>query len=141
MGFHELIDKVQQAETALEARERQTAADWRQAKASWRALWTPGRIVLAGLASGFLVGQARPMRGVSTGQGALQLLTTVAGLFASGSAHAAAQGAEQAADAADATDMTAEAAAAAEVAGLPGAAHDAASMMDVQRAYREAGLP
>ena len=48
MGFHELIEKVQQAETALEARERQAAADWRQTKATWRSMWTPGRIVIVG---------------------------------------------------------------------------------------------
>jgi hypothetical protein len=129
MGFHELIEKVQQAETALEAKERQTAADWRQAKATWNAMWTPGRIMVAGLASGFLVGQARPLKGMSTGQGLLQLATAVTGLLASGSAHAAAQGAE---DAADATTGA-----------LP--IHDEAAVtaaaIDTQRLYREAGLP
>lgn len=131
MGFHELIDKVQQAETALEARERQAAADWRQAKQSWHSLWTPGRIVIAGLASGFVIGQARPLKRVSTGQSVLQMATALVGLFASGSAHAAAQGAEQAADAADAGANAAVAPAAAD----PGTAFDA------ERIYREAGLP
>lgn len=134
MGFHELIDKVQQAETALEARERQTAADWRQLRASWRALWTPGRIVLAGLASGFVVGQARPLGRLGSGRGLLQLATAISGLVASGSAHAAAQGAEDAADA-GAGD------AANEAFGLPDEASVAAAAMDAQRLYREAGLP
>ena len=49
MGFDALIEKVRQAEIALEARERQAAADWRQTRTSWRAAWTPGRVVLAGL--------------------------------------------------------------------------------------------
>ena len=135
MGFHELIEKVQQAETALEARERQAAADWRQTKATWRSMWTPGRIVIAGLASGFIVGQARPARRLSTGQGFLQLATALTGLFASGSAHAAARGAE---DAADATAMGA-------TGGVhPGMADEAmstAAAVDAQRLYREAGLP
>ena len=125
MGFHELIEKVQQAETALEARERQAAADWRQTKATWRSMWTPGRIV----------GQARPARRLSTGQGFLQLATALTGLFASGSAHAAARGAE---DAADATAMGA-------TGGVhPGMADEAmstAAAVDAQRLYREAGLP
>ena len=135
MGFHELIHKVQQAETALEARERQTAADWRQAKASWLAIWTPGRIVLAGLASGFVIGQARPLRRVTTGQGVLQLATALTGLFASGSAHAAAQEAEHVADA------TAAGAAGFDAHGVPTDAAVTAAALDAQRLYREAGLP
>jgi len=127
MGFHELIEKVQQAETALEARERQAAADWRQAKATWLAMWTPGRIVLAGLASGFLIGQARPAPRIGTGQGILQLATTLSGLFASGSAQAAARGAE---DAAEATAT-----------GLLDEAVVTAAAIDAQRLSREAGLP
>ena len=77
MGFDALIAKVQQAEAALEARERHTGAQWRQLKTSWRAAWTPGRIVVAGLGAGFLVGHARPLRLAGSG-GALQLLTTLA---------------------------------------------------------------
>jgi hypothetical protein len=60
MSFDALLQKVKQAETALEAQERQAAADWRQFKASWRAAWTPGRIVVAGLVAGFLTGRVQP---------------------------------------------------------------------------------
>src|SRR5690606_8659071 len=105
MGFDALIAKVQQAEAALEARERHTGAQWRQLKASWRAAWTPGRIVLAGLGAGFLVGHAKPLRLAGSG-GALQLLTTLAGLFAGGSAQVAAEQAGDAAQAAEAASMT-----------------------------------
>ena len=129
MGFHELIDKVKQAETALEAQERQAAADWRQFRASWHALWTPGRIVLAGVAAGFMTGSTSPLRGAAAGRGLLQLATVVSGLFASGSAQAAANEAEHAADA------TAGSAAAAD-AGLA-----SARAFDAERLYREAGLP
>ena len=78
MSFDALIQKVKQAETALEAQERQTAADWRQLKASWRELWTPGRIVIAGLVSGFMVGRAEPFKRAAGG-GALQLLSALSG--------------------------------------------------------------
>jgi hypothetical protein len=103
MSFESLIDKVHEAEHALEARERQTAADWRQCKASWRSLWTPGRLVGVGLVSGFLVGKVEPTKRVVRGSGALQMLSAVAGLFAGGSAQAAAGHAQTAADSAQQT--------------------------------------
>jgi hypothetical protein len=96
MSFESLIEKVRQAENALEARERQTAADWRQCKDSWRGLWTPGRLISVGLVSGFLVGKVEPARRMTRGSGALQLLSAVAGLFAGGSAQAAAGDAQHA---------------------------------------------
>ena len=106
MSFDALILKVKQAEVALEAQERQGAADWRQFKASWRAAWTPGRIVSVGLVTGFLVGRAKPLRAV-TGGGALQMLSALSSLMASGSAQAAADEAGNAADSAAATSAQA----------------------------------
>jgi hypothetical protein len=103
MSFNALLDKVKQAETALEAQERQTAADWRQLKASWRAGWTPGRIVIAGVVSGFVVGKIEPVKRAASGGGVLQLMSTLAGLFAGGSAQAAAGEASEAADTAQQT--------------------------------------
>ncbi|HVR82001.1 MAG TPA: hypothetical protein VHF02_07955 [Luteimonas sp.] len=103
MSFGALIEKVKQAETALEAQELQTAADWRQLKASWRASWTPGRIVIAGLLSGFVVAKVEPVKRATSGGGALQLMTALAGLFAGGSAQAAAGEAAHAADSAQQT--------------------------------------
>ena len=102
VSFGALIEKVKQAETALEDQERQTAASWRQLKAAWLAGWTPARIVFAGFLSGFAIGKAEPMR-VARGGGALQLLSAVAGLFAGGSAQAAAGEAEDAAKSAQQT--------------------------------------
>jgi len=98
MSFESLIDKVKQAETALEASERQAGADWRQFKLSWKDAWTPGRIVSIGLVSGFLVGKAEPAKRMVRGSGALQMLSALAGLFAGGSAQAAAGHAQDAAD-------------------------------------------
>lgn len=87
MGFSKLIDKVTQAEQALEARERSVSADWRQLKVAWRQAWTPGRIVVAGLAAGFLGGRL-PLAGMAsaTGSGVLQIVTALSGLVATGSA-------------------------------------------------------
>jgi Na+/proline symporter len=103
VSFGALIEKVKQAETALEANERQTVSAWRQLKATWIAGWTPGRIVIAGFLSGFVVGKAEPVRRVARGGGTLQLLSALAGLFAGGSAQAAAGEAEQAAKSAEQT--------------------------------------
>ena len=100
MSFDALIAKVQQAEDALESSERQTTEQWRQFKVTWRQSWTPGRIVIAGLAAGFMVGRARPLR-VASGGGVLQMLSALSGLMASGSAQVAAEEAGQAANAAE----------------------------------------
>ena len=101
MSFEDLQQKVRQAETALEAKERQAAADWRQVKATWLASWTPGRIVVAGLLSGFVVGKLEPAKRVAKGNSLLQMLTAVAGMFAAGSGQAAAGKAEEAAQTAE----------------------------------------
>lgn len=101
MSFDKLIAKVTQAEDALETQERRFADDMRRLKAAWRAAWTPGRIVIAGLASGFVIGRVEPLKAVAKGGTAMQLITMLSGLFASGSAHAAATEAEHAADTAE----------------------------------------
>lgn len=102
MGFEQLIRKVEQAENAIEANERAAGADLRQLKASWKDLWTPGRIVLGGLGAGLLVGLADANRMASTGTGALRLMSMLAslsGLVAGTSAQSAAEEAGQAAEA------------------------------------------
>lgn len=101
MSFDKLIAKVTQAEDALEAHERRVAADLRQLKASWRAGWTPGRIVVAGLVGGFFMGRTEPAGAVvARGRSAMQLITMLNGLFAGTSAQAAAE-AEHAAQTAE----------------------------------------
>jgi len=110
MSFDALIAKVEQAEQALEARERTASTQWQQVKTTWRESWTPGRIVIAGLASGFLVGRAQPLKLAGSG-GLLNLVTALSGMLASGSAQVAAENAEQAADAAgDVAQVTGDAA-------------------------------
>ena len=107
MSFDKLLQKVEQAENVVEAQERRTAADWRQLKRSWKASWTPGRIVLAGLASGFLVGRLEPGKVAASGGGVLRMLASLSALLASGQAQAAAGDAEQAAETAEDTAETA----------------------------------
>ena len=99
MSFDALIRKVNQAEIALETSERHTAARWKELKTAWKEGWTPGRIVIAGLASGFLIGRVKPLKLAGSG-GVLNLVTALSGLLASGSAQAAADEAGEAANAA-----------------------------------------
>lgn len=80
MKLELLINRVRQAEQAVEIREARTRAQWRQLKATWHAAWTPGRIVIAGLASGFVAGRGKPLRLAGSG-GALDLLRAVMPLF------------------------------------------------------------
>lgn len=116
MSFEELQSKVKQAEQALEARERSAAADWRQFGVSWREAWTPGRIVLAGLASGFLAGKARGLQRAGS-DGGIKLLLGIGSLLTAKSAEKSADVANQAAqtagDTAEAARQTVQSAAAA----------------------------
>lgn len=100
MSFEALKTKVTQAEQALETSERDAALQWRRVQSSWRDAWTPGRIVGAGLATGFLVGRTQPLKLAGSG-GVLNLVTALSGLLASGSAQVAAAQAGDAADAAE----------------------------------------
>ena len=59
--------------------------------------------MLAGLVSGFIVGKIEPVKRAASGGGVLQLVSTLAGLFAGGSAQAAAGEAAHAADTAQQT--------------------------------------
>ena len=120
MSFDKLIDKVSQAEAALEAQERRMAADWRQLKSSWRAAWTPGRIVIAGLVTGFVTGRAEPLRNAARSGSVVRIVSLLSGLFATATAQVAAGDAEEAAaDAEIAADAVAPPAAAGVAAGSP----------------------
>jgi len=101
MGFKQLLTKVQQAEAALEARERRVGAEWQRLKVTWKEGWTPGRVIIAGLVSGFVVGRAAPVRAAARSGQIMQLVTMLSGLFAGGSAQVAATEAEHAADTAE----------------------------------------
>lgn len=106
VGFEALIEKVRQAETALEAKERETVGRYAHTRATFRAFWTPGRIVVAGLLSGFVVGRSEPFKRAAGG-GTLQLISALGSLFAGSGAKAAAEEATDAAHAAEAASGTA----------------------------------
>ena len=82
MGFDALLDKVKQAERTLENREREAVDRWQQLARSWRAAWTPGRIVVAGLAAGFVAGRVQPLKLAGKGRDWLKLLQLAAPLLA-----------------------------------------------------------
>ncbi|GAB3735474.1 hypothetical protein GCM10028862_19280 [Luteimonas pelagia] len=104
MSFAKLQRKVEQAESTLEAQERRMSADWRQLKRSWRAAWTPGRIVVAGLATGYLVGRTEPLqKATNAAITVIRLLASVMALKASEQAEEAAHEAEDAAHEAEET--------------------------------------
>lgn len=96
LRFEQLVTKVQQAEDALEAQERSVATDLRKLKHSWREAWTPGRIVIAGLAAGFVIGRADPVRAIGKSGNLMQLVSMLSSLFAGGSAKVAAEEASEA---------------------------------------------
>ncbi|MGY1411193.1 hypothetical protein ACW5EG_16670 [Luteimonas sp. A611] len=64
MRFDDLVQRVHDTERALELQRSHTRNRWRGLRTSWREGWTPTRIVLAGLLSGFLVGRVQPVRKV-----------------------------------------------------------------------------
>lgn len=101
MRFEKLIKKVAQAEDALEAHERQAGADLRQLRQTWRSAWTPGRIVMAGLGTGFAAGWAEPLHSAMRGGSVVRIVSLVSGLFASVQAQLAAAEAGHAASSAE----------------------------------------
>lgn len=105
MNFEQLIAKVRETEYALEAQERRVSADLRQLRGSWKSMWTPGRVVIAGLVTGFVAGRAEPFKFAGKGGSMMQMITMLSGLFATGSARNAA---EEAGRAAESTDAVAE---------------------------------
>lgn len=97
MRFEKLLQHVQRAEQRVELRATHTQTQWSTLKQAWREGWTPGRILIAGVVSGFLVGRAEPLRTL-TGARWMQMFTAVSSFLATAQAAAAAEQAEQAAD-------------------------------------------
>jgi glutamate-1-semialdehyde aminotransferase len=100
MNYKQLQHRVQAAERQVESRSQQTVAYWAEFKRNWREGWTPGRIIAAGLVSGFVSGRAEPLRALS-GPRLLQMIGAVSGLFATMQAKEAADTAQEAADTAE----------------------------------------
>jgi hypothetical protein len=97
MKFEMLQKRVERAERMVELRAEQSLCEWESLKQTWRAGWTPARIIAAGLAAGFLVGRASPLRALS-GTRWMPLVSSISSLFASVKAAVAAGHAGEAAD-------------------------------------------
>ena len=97
MRFEQLQQHVERAEKRVELRGAQTSLYWTILKQSWKDGWTPGRIVIAGVVSGFLAGRSDPLRAM-TGARWMQMFTAVSSFVATAQAAAAAEQAEDAAD-------------------------------------------
>ncbi len=107
MRFEQLQQHVARAEKRVELRSAQSSLYWTILKDSWREGWTPARIVIAGVVSGFLVGRAEPLRSL-TGARWMQMFTAVSSFLATAQAATAAETAEQAADTAQDAQEQAE---------------------------------
>jgi hypothetical protein len=117
MNFDALQRRVRRAEAVVQVRSNETTQQWGTLNNVWRSAWTPGRIVIAGLAGGFLAGKLEP-GGAFSGARWLQMIGSVSGLVASAQASvasfaaaAASMAADAAGDAADDAEQAAETAA------------------------------
>ena len=124
MNFEQLKVRVERSERLVEGRLEQTRAHATALKTTWRDSWTPSRIVIAGLVSGFLVGRSRPTRalrriGKLGGPHWIQLIGTLSGLFASLQSTFAAATAQDAAETAGDTAVRVDAAVSDPGTGLP----------------------
>lgn len=129
MKFGALQRRVKRCEQVVAVRMGETEDNWSQLGRVWKQGWSPMRIVVAGLAGGFVAGKLEMPRKVS-GARWLQMIGSVSSLMASGqaafasamAAHAA-QTADEAADTADAAvEQAPTAAASAAAAAAAGAA-------------------
>ncbi|WP_203323424.1 protein sip-5 [Pseudoxanthomonas beigongshangi] len=101
MNFERLQRRVDRAEQLVEGRALQTRTHWQTLSQVWRDSWTPGRIMIAGLVSGFLAGRAEPLRSMN-GARWLQMVGSLSSLFATVQAATAADQASEAAGTAQA---------------------------------------
>lgn len=85
MNFDALQRRVRRAEAVVQVRMDETVQHWDALETTWRRSWTPGRIVIAGLAGGFVAGKLEP-GGAFSGARWLQMISSVSGLVASAQA-------------------------------------------------------
>lgn len=88
MNFEALQRRVRRAEAVVQVRGEEATQHWDQLNQSWRSAWTPGRIVVVGLAGGFLAGKLEP-GGAFSGSRWLQMIGSVSGLVSSAQASVA----------------------------------------------------
>lgn len=108
MNFEALQRRVRRAEAVVQVRGEETTQQWNLLNQSWRSAWTPGRIVVVGLAGGFLAGKLEP-GGAFSGSRWLQMIGSVSGLVSSAQASVASFAAAAAAAGVMAGQATADA--------------------------------
>lgn len=95
--FDRLQRRVDKRERLLEGRYEQVQERKQALAKTWREAWTPGRIVVAGLAAGFFMGRAEPVKIAVKSGNLMQIVSLLSGLFAGAGAQQAADEAGQAA--------------------------------------------
>ncbi|MCC4590720.1 hypothetical protein LL974_06145 [Xanthomonas campestris pv. cannae] len=110
MSLRQLQHRIARAEAVLEGRQEQVRTHWTTLQQVWREGWTPWRIVVVGLGTGFLVGRAEPAAVVGKLGGArwLQMLSAVSSLINATTAKSASDDAERASDDAEEAADTAQ---------------------------------
>ncbi|MCF7221455.1 hypothetical protein [Marilutibacter chinensis] len=96
MSFRTLQRRVERRERLLDARIERVHGAADSLKRSWRSAWTPGRILIAGLVSGFVAGRAEPMRYAAQSGDLVRLVSLISNVFASFAAGNAAEAAGEA---------------------------------------------
>lgn len=150
MKFSVLRSRVKRCEQVVAVRLVDTQDHWGVLSQVWRSGWSPLRIIVAGVASGFVVGKLE-IPGKVNGARWLQMVGSVSNLLASGqaafasamAAHAAGaadDAAEQADAAADKVDDAVNPGASAAAAGAAAGAAAAAAAASPPRAPAQAGL-
>ncbi len=81
MRFEQLRQRVERAEHRVTDRVDHAQSSGQSLLQAWRQAWTPGRIVVAGLLSGFLVGRGQPLSRMD-GARWLQMASTMSSMFA-----------------------------------------------------------
>lgn len=110
MKFSALRSRVKRCEQVVAVRLTDTQDNWGVLSQVWRSGWSPLRIVIAGVASGFVVGKLE-IPGKVNGARWLQMIGSVSNLLASGQAAFASAMAAHAASTADDAANQADAAA------------------------------
>lgn len=100
MKFGALQRRVKRCEQVVTVRMDETQGNWGVLSQVWRQGWSPLRIVVVGVAGGFIAGKLE-VPGKVNGARWLQMVGSVSNLFASGQAAFAAAMAAHAADSAD----------------------------------------
>lgn len=79
MSLRPLQQQVARHALRAETQKQRIGQHWQQLRGSWHALWTPGRILATGFASGFVLGRVRFMAILGRG-GLVQVTSSLSAL-------------------------------------------------------------